>query len=129
MVDYLSTQYSVVSGRSSKGTSYSYTQTILPRWTVGDQIYPATINDVKSVLAASGNQGWTNIVIGGATPYPYPGQEGQPVTWKSYTYTMDNLMQYANIPDIDTATEWMNLLLMGLGEAWDEVYTVQVVDR
>jgi hypothetical protein len=129
MVDFLPSQFQIVSSRSKKGVAFNYTQTILARWTVGDQLYPATIEDVRDVLAASGKQDWVNIVIGGATPYPYPGQEGQPVTWKSYTYTMNNLVQYANIPDLDTATDWMNLLLMGLGEAWDEVYTVQVVDR
>lgn len=128
-VVYIPTKYTQVASHSKYGKAFNYSQTILGRWSVGSDMNPADIYDVRDLLNQSGKQGWTNIVIGGTYPTPYPGQEGQAITWISYSYQMQNLEDFADDPNHNTATDWMNALLVGTTEHWEEVFIVQVVDR
>jgi hypothetical protein len=128
-VEYEHERYTIVGSHSKHGKSFNYTQKVLGRWTVGNEYNPASISDVSDLLRQVPKSGWVTLIIGGASPVPYPGQEDQSTTWKGYSYQLENLEDFADDPNNTNATNWMNALLVGTGEFWDEVYYVQIVDR
>lgn len=113
------------------GKKKIYTQTIQGYWTTGNELFPPDISDVRDVLNDSGKSGWVTLVVGGIYMEPYPGQENERVTWLSYVFPMSDLEDIADDVDSDqgNATDWVNELLVGFGEYWNEVFTVKIVDK
>src|SRR6516162_5254142 len=55
-VSYEHEKYTIVGSHSRRGRAFNYTQKVLGRHTVGDEMNPADIYDVRDVLNQSGKQ-------------------------------------------------------------------------
>jgi hypothetical protein len=124
-VVYVPSHTQTVSGRYNL-----YNQRVLGYWTVGDDMEPASMSDVRDILSsASRSFGDVNLVVGGKYFMPYPGQEGEDVTWLTYVYLIEELRNVADYLDAENATDFINEIIGGFGESWDEVYTIKIVDK
>lgn len=105
-----------------------YIQTVKGRWTVGNEISPADISDVRDLIETSNKGRFVTLIVNGRYYTEYPGQEGRSNTWLSYVYPRGAVDDALNDPDMETATDFMNELVAPFGESWDEVYEIQVLD-
>jgi hypothetical protein len=108
-----------------------YTGTIVGRWTVGNELTPPDISDVRDLVNASskGPGSFITFIVAGIYFTSYPGQEGNAVTWLSYVYPYDGIYDYLNDPDVETGTDFMNELVAPFGEYWEEVYEIHILDN
>lgn len=106
--------------------------TVLPRWSVGENVNPPTLGDTRELWRTSTlyrYQGAYTIVVCGTTEEDYPGHDKNN-TCLSYRVTRGTINRAMTRKDVNDVADLVNAMLpREREENWLTVYKFQVLDK